>query len=105
MMNRDLCYLLNNTIDQVAERFIEKYFNDRQIPADFYFVEDHLSNEMNYTLYVNDYYFDMQDIYYALWYDIPFDILDERYEHQLDADMKWVSCANLKNFYLSKKEK
>ena len=106
MMDRDLCYLLNKQIEWVAERFVEKYF---ETTANFYFVEEHMFDELNYTLYVNDYYFSMQDVYYALRYDIPRDVIDEWYDKSLEQWMidwwykkgkKWVTVPNLKNYFL-----
>ena len=99
MMDRDLCYLLNKQIEWVAIRFVEKYFETN---ADFYFVEEHMSDEMNYNLFVNDYYFSMQDIYYALRHDIPWEIIDEWYDKTTDDFLKHKKTVNLKNYLLMK---
>lgn len=81
-MDRDLCHLLNKSIDKLTERFVEKYFKDEKV--DIHFVEDSMSDELNYNVFINDYYFSIQDIYYALRYDIPFDIIDQRYTDSTD---------------------
>lgn len=105
-MDRDLCYLLNKNIEKFAERFADKYFlsKDPELKLDMYFIEWEHSDDINYNLYINDYYFSIDDIFHALWYDIPFEIIDERYDlrsdiNNEDRDKVW----NLKNFYLLKK--
>ena len=108
MDDRWYCYHLNKTIEAIAQRFAEKYFlaEDPEIKLDIHFVEDSFSDELNYNVFINDYYFSLQDIYHALWYDIPFDIIDEWYEEWTTNvwDTILQAKVSLKNFYLLKKE-
>jgi len=87
MLNRDLCYELNKEIEFFAQEFAKKYFCDEDglFTGEIHFVEDSFSDELNYNLYVNDCYFSLQDMFYALRYDIPKEVLFEWYDHQIDA--------------------
>lgn len=101
-MDRELCYKLNKLIDEVASKFAEKYFSDAS-KVSMFFVEDSFSDELNYNIFINDYYFSLQDMYHALRYDIPWEVIDERYEKST-AVINWKTIlqerVNLKNFYL-----
>jgi len=104
-MDRDLCYLLNKSIDKFAERFVEKYFlaEDPDMKIDIHFVEDSMSDELNYNVFINDYYFSLQDLYHALRYDIPWEVIDKRY-NEATSVIGWKAIlqgrVSLKNFYL-----
>jgi len=101
-MDRELCYKLNRIIDDMASRFAEKYISDVG-KISIYFVEDSQSDELNYNVFVNDYYFSIQDIYHALRYDIPWEVIDKRYNEAtsiIDWKVILQSRVSLKNFYL-----
>ena len=106
---RDPCYSLNNNIETFMWIFLEKYFagEDWKFEWEFSIVEDSSSNELKYNLFVNDMYFSLQDIYYALRYDIPLEILEKWYWERTDEMLKWDEwkvVPNLKNYYLLHKE-
>ena len=105
IQDRWMCYKLNNDIQLFAEAFANKYFCDESGMFDWeiWFVEDSHADELNYNLYVNDCYFSLQDIFYALWYNIPYDMLMEWYDYNSDPNKK--ERINLKNWYLSKLDK
>ena len=105
-MSRSLLYKLNNTIENIAFQFLTSYFSDEEweFYGEFYFLEND-NDRLNSTLQINDYFFNLEDIYTALWYDIPPHILLERYDKKLEYDMKknkkgLKKIPNLKNFYL-----
>lgn len=105
-MDRDLCYSINKVIEDFTSRFVKKYFldEDPEMKIDIHFVEDSMSDELNFNVFINDYYFSLQDIYHALRYDIPWDIIEEWYDESTAVTWEAVFQArvNLKNFYLLK---
>jgi len=68
-MSRNLLYKLNNTIENVAFQFLTSYFSDEtgEIDWEFFFIEND-SDTLKGTLQVNDYYFNLSDVFTALWY-------------------------------------
>lgn len=92
VMKKDLCYRVNDHLEQLAQVFIDTYFWT-DIETEGWFVEWG-DDELRYNLYVNDYYFTISDVFTALWYNIPSEILWEWYD-------QWISekGVNLKNFY------
>ncbi len=95
MKNRELCYSLKRTIDNLAEVFVKKYFSEPYLKITLYWVEND-SDELSYTLYINEYYFPLDVIYTALWYDVEESVLFERYGQWSDPRNK--TKRNLKNF-------
>ena len=90
---------MNDNIANFVMAFIYKYFfEDGVFDGELYFVE-HESDSLHFNLYVNDYYFALDDIYTALWYDIPWETLEQRY--YLSTDPENTDKINLKNFYLN----
>lgn len=106
-MNKDLCYTLKNQIDKLAEAFMQKYFSgDPELKITCYRVEDQ-ADTLSYNLYINEYFFCLDDIYTAIWYDIPFEVLTDWYDHRVEYSLakngigkkkKLKPVANLKNY-------
>lgn len=100
MKNRELCYSMNRMIDKLATRFMEKYFSEPDLKITLYWVEVE-SDELSYNLYINEYYFPLDVIYTALWYDVDEEVLFERYDQWSDPRNK--TKRNLKNFIAQRK--
>ncbi|MDO4714306.1 MAG: hypothetical protein Q4B28_06815 [bacterium] len=87
-------------IDKLATRFIEKYFSEPDLKITLYWVEVE-SDELSYNLYINEYYFPLDVIYTALWYDVDEEVLFERYDQW--SDPRNQTKRNLKNFIAQRK--
>ena len=61
---------------------------------------DWREDELSYNFQIWAYFFSLQDIYYAMWYDIPEKILFEWYDEAINEKIR----INLKNFYLMKRK-
>ena len=93
------CLTLNNAILYTADEFWKKYYWD-----DFQMVRiDWEDDCLHYNLQINDEYRNIDEIYTALWYDIPKKILFEYKEESFAYALKKETFMNLKNFYLLKK--
>ena len=99
---RDKCYKLNDEIKNVMMYFLEKYYSDEDgnIEWEYDILEDGHSDMMNWTLYINDMYWWISDIYTALRYDMPREVLDKWYWWRVEGKID----ANLKNYFLYSKE-
>ena len=87
--------VVNESINTLVLSFRDKYFkyNDED-KADIECI-DWREDEL-YNFQIWDYFFSLQDIYYAMWYDIPEKILFEWYDEAINEKIR----INLKNFYL-----
>ena len=90
------CIALNESINTLVLSFRDKYFkyNDED-KADIECI-DWREDELSYNFQIWAYFFSLQDIYYAMWYDIPEKILFEWYDEAINEKIR----INLKNFYL-----
>lgn len=94
------CLTLNNAILYTADEFWKKYYWD-----DFQMVRiDWEDDCLHYNLQINDEYRNIDEIYTALWYDIPKKILFEYKEKSLESAYKKEPFMNLKNFYMNNKK-
>lgn len=59
---------------------------------------------LHYNLQINDDYRNIDEIYTALWYDIPKKILFEYKEESFAYALRKETFINLKNFYFMKKD-
>lgn len=92
------CLTLNNSILYTADEFWKKYYWD-----DFQMVRiDWEDDCLHYNFKMNDDYWNIDEVYTALWYDIPKKILFEYKEESLDHALRKETFMNLKNFYLMK---
>lgn len=53
---------------------------------------------------MNDDYWNIDEVYTALWFDIPEKILFEYKEKSLESSYKKEPFMNLKNFYMNSKK-
>jgi len=93
----------NNAIDLLIKEFVRMYYTyDEDDVADRYIIEDWIRNAP-YTVEVNDYYRNINDIYTAVNHKIPEDKLFEWYDyslnkHQIKSDWWDAIIRNLYNF-------
>lgn len=93
------CLQVNNAITRLVDTFWKKYYNwDFQISW-----IDREDDCLHYNLQINDDYWNIDEIYTALWFDIPKKILFKYYDERLDKALKHETMPNLKNFYFMKK--
>lgn len=98
-LNMD-CLQVNNAILYMVNSFWLKYYWD-----DFQMVWiDWEDDCLHYNLQINDDYRNIDEIYTALWYDIPKKILFEYKEKSLESAYKKEPFMNLKNFYMNSKK-
>lgn len=98
-LNMD-CLQVNNAILYMVNSFWLKYYWD-----DFQMVRiDWEDDCLHYNLQINDEYRNIDEIYTALWYDIPKKILFEYKEKSLESAYKKEPFMNLKNFYMNSKK-
>ena len=94
------CLQVNNAITRLVDKFAKTYYwEDFQIQR-----IDWEESELHYNLKINDEYRNIDEIYTALWYDIPKKILFEYKEKSLESAYKKEPFMNLKNFYFMKKD-
>ena len=89
--NRDHCYKLNEEIKKFIYNFAEWRFEDPYIDI---IGED--QDSLNYTIYINDIYMSLDDIFTCMWYNIPYDVFIQWYDEQMEKKKKDI---NLKNWY------
>lgn len=93
------CLQVNNAITRLVDKFAKTYYwDDFQIQR-----IDWEDDCLHYNLQINDDYWNIDEIYTALRYDIPKEILFKYYDERLDKALKHETMPNLKNFYLMKK--
>lgn len=93
------CLMLNDSIDILVNEFTLKYYGE-----DAHIIRiDWDIDCLHYNLQVNDDYRNIDEIYTALWYNIPEKILFKYLDERLDKALRHEVMPNLKNFYLMKK--
>ena len=94
------CLTLNNSILYLVDEFWKKYYGD-----DFQMSRvERQDEELHYNFEMNQGYWNIDEVYTALWYDIPKKILFKYYDERLDKALKHEVMPNLKNFYLMKRD-
>ena len=93
---QNLCLFVDEMITEMCEYFCDKYFWE-DADMNLVWMSGYVEWLMVWPLFVNDYFFTIDDVYTALRFDIPFDCLLKWYD---TADEKWYHSVNLKNFYL-----
>ena len=89
------CLQVNSAIAYLVDNFWKRYYKD-----DFQIVWiDWRDEDLHFNLQINDEYRNIDEIYTALWFDIPKKVLFDYYEARLNGEK-----INLKNFYLMKKD-
>ena len=93
------CLQVNNAITRLVDKFWKKYYNgDFQIQR-----IDWEDDCLHYNLQINDDYWNIDEIYTALWYDMPKKIVFEYKDEAVDHALRKETFINLKNFYFIKK--
>lgn len=97
------CELLNNQIKETALDFIKTYFldEDGEFHGDCYCVEWSYDDLLNTNFFINDYFFTIDEIYTALRYNIPREVLSAWHD---TMNENTSNSKNLKNFYLLHKD-
>lgn len=94
-----LCKSVDEAVTRMCEMFTDKYFWE---DADMNLVWANSRGYIVWPLFVNDFFFSIDDVYTAMYYNIPYKCLIEWYD---SSDDKWHYPVNLKNFYLYKYKK
>lgn len=100
-LGKAYCFRLDRAINTVVLQFRDKYFTYDDWSVTQPDCIDWESDRLSYNWQLGDYFFSLSDIYTALWYDIPEDILLEWYDATVDEALKksWKVIPNLENFY------
>lgn len=94
------CLMLNDSIEKLVSEFALKYYWE-----DAHIIRiDWRMEELHYNFEINQYYWNIDEAYTALRYDIPEKILFKYYDERLDKAIKHETMPNLKNFYLMKRD-
>ena len=101
-VNKGFCKKLNDQATDLAMAFIHKYFWDEStnsFQGDLYWIENQ-EHDLHQNVFINDYYFSLDAMYHALWYNIPKDELFQWYDHVQRSYMEGSTHHNLRNWYL-----
>lgn len=90
------CLRVDEMIQEMCEKFVDKYFWE---DADMHVVWADLPGIMAWPLLVNDSYFSLEDVYSALWYDMPHDCIIKYEDYKDDVMYNGAVDYNLKSFY------
>lgn len=108
-MNRQLCYKLNSDIERVVQAFVDEYYTYEDWSYAEAYAIDHESDWLHYNWCIGDDYWNVDDMYTALWYGVKESDLFVWYDKKIE---EWTKKAlgkeyevvpNLKNFYLMNK--
>lgn len=89
------CLQVNNAITRLVDKYAKTYYwEDFQIQW-----IDWEDDCLHYNLQINDDYRNIDEIYTALWYNIPEKILFKYLDERLDKALKHETMPNLKNYF------
>lgn len=89
------CLMLNDSIDKLVNEFTLKYYGE-----DAHIIRtDREIDCLHYNLQINDDYWNIDEIYTAMWYNIPEKILFKYLDERLDKALKHEVMPNLKNYF------
>ena len=97
---QNYCLALDEFIYELCEAFVDKYYWD---DADMYLIWEEVEWMILWPLFVNDDYFDLDEVYTAMWYNIPRKCLIKFLDYRDDClydNSKPI--YNLKSFYFLK---
>lgn len=92
LSNKDHCYKLNNEIKRFIYNFLEQWYDY----PDIHIIWES-SDSLNYSIFVNDLYISLDDIFTCMWYSIPYEAYIHYYSEQVEKKPK--KKYNLKNWY------
>lgn len=91
--------MLNDSIYILVSEFTLKYYEENA-----HVIRIDCDNDcLHYNLQINDDYWNIDEIYTALWYNIPEKIVFEYKEESVDHAIRKETFMNLKNFYQTNK--
>lgn len=93
---QNFCLRVDEMIQEMCEKFVDKYFWE---DADMHVVWADIPGIMAWPLLVNDYYFSLEDVYAALWYDMPLKCVTDYQDYKDDVIYNGAVDYNLKSFY------
>ena len=94
------CLQVNNAITRLVDKFWKKYYGE-----DFKIERiDRKDEDLHCNLRINTIHRNIDEIYTALWFDIPKEIVLKFKEEQTDKAIKKETFMNLKNFYFLNKK-
>lgn len=104
--NRIKCLQLDIVIEQLVKQFINKYYTYEDWSKSEADCIDWEEDSLSYNWNIGDEYWSIDDMYTALYYDIPSKILFKWYDIRLEDWLKrakgektdWLPL-NLKNYY------
>lgn len=88
------CLQVNNAITRLVDKFWKKYYNEYKLE----WVERR-EEDLHYNFKMNDDYWNIDEVYAALWYNIPEKILFKYLDERLDKAFKSEPMINLKNYF------
>ena len=90
------CLMLNDSIYILVNEFVLKYYEE-----DAHVIRIDCDNDcLHYNLQINDDYWNIDEIYTALRYNIPEKILFKYLDDRLDKALKHGTMPNLKNYFI-----
>lgn len=100
-LGRAYLYRMDRAICDAVSLFVDKYFTYDDWSKTTAECVDWESERLSYNRQFWDYFFSLSDIYTALWYDIPSEILFEWYDTTIDEYLGKTgkTVPNLENFY------
>jgi len=96
---QNFCLRVDEMIEEMCEEFADRYF---WVNSELHITWSSVEWMFPWPIFVDDYFFTLEDVYSALWYDIPYDCLIKYHEYMDDVMYEWALEYNLKNFYLLK---
>lgn len=98
--NRDICYKINSEMEHMFQLFADTYYQLEDY-EECYHIEliDHESDGLHYNVHINNDYWNADEVFVALWYNIPKNLLFAYYDQRSEK-----VHMNLKNFYFNNKE-
>lgn len=89
------CLMLNDSIDKLVNEFALVYYGE-----DAHIIRiDRDIDCLHYNLQINDDYRNIDEIYTAMWYNIPEKILFKYLDERLDKALRHEVMPNLKNYF------
>lgn len=93
---QNFCLRVDEMIQEMCEKFVDKYFWE---DAEMHVTWADIPGIMAWPLLVNDYYFSLEDVYAALWYDMPLKCVTDYQDYKDDVIYNGAVDYNLKSFY------
>lgn len=99
-MNEELnlnCIQVNNAITWLVDEFGKRYYDEYRLEW-----IDRREEELHYNFKMNDDYWNIDQVYTALRFDMPGEVIHKYKEYELKVK-EGETCMNLRSFYFMKK--